>query len=76
VAESIFVSSLKGTSPEHPEVFMNSVTFGQKLSESPRFSEMTDAIQAELDQAVAGTKTVQQAMTDACTAVDGMIGTK
>lgn len=76
VAESIFVSSLKGSSPEHPEVFMDSVAFGQKLSESPRFSEMTDAIQAELDQAVAGTKTVQQAMTDACTAVDGMIGTK
>lgn len=73
VAESIFVSSMKGISPEHPEVFMTSTAFGQKLSENPRFQEMMDAIQPELDQALAGTKTVEQAMTDACTVVDSMI---
>ena len=73
VAESIFVSSMKGTSPEHPEVFMDSTAFGQRLSEHPRFQEMMDAIQAELDQALAGTKTVEQAMTDACIVVDSMI---
>ncbi len=73
VAESIFVSSMRGTSPEHPEVFMDSTAFGQRLSEHPRFQEMMDAIQAELDQALAGTKTVEQAMTDACIVVDSMI---
>ncbi len=73
VAESIFVSSMKGTSPEHPEVFMTSTAFGQKLSEHKRFSEMLGAIQPELDQALAGTKTVEQAMVDACTAVDSLI---
>lgn len=73
VAESIFVSSMKGTSPEHPEVFMDSTAFGQRLSEHPRFQEMMDAIQPELDQALAGTKTVEQAMTDACIAIDAMI---
>jgi multiple sugar transport system substrate-binding protein len=73
VAESIFVSSMKGTSPEHPEVFMDSTAFGQRLSEHPRFQEMMDAIQPELDQALAGTKTVNQAMTDACVAIDAMI---
>jgi len=73
VAESIFVSSMKGTSPEHPEVFMTSTAFGFRLSEHPRFQEMMDAIQPELDQALAGTKTVEQAMNDACTVVDSMI---
>jgi multiple sugar transport system substrate-binding protein len=73
VAESIFVSSMKGTSPEHPEVFMDSVAFGQRLSENARFQEMMDAIQPELDQALAGTKTVEQAMNDACDVVNSMI---
>ncbi len=72
VAESIFVSSMKGTSPEHPEVFMDSTAFGQRLSENARFQEMMDAIQPELDQALAGTKSVEQAMTDACAVVDSM----
>lgn len=70
VADSIFVSSMKGKSPEHPEVFLSSVSFGQKLSEHPRFSEMMDAIQPELDLALAGTKSVPDAMTAACAAVD------
>jgi multiple sugar transport system substrate-binding protein len=76
VAESIFVSSMKGTSPEHPEVFMTSTAFGQKLSEDPRFQEMMDSIQPELDQALAGTKTVEQAMNDACAVINPMIESK
>jgi ABC-type glycerol-3-phosphate transport system substrate-binding protein len=64
---------MKGTSPEHPEVFMDSVAFGQRLSENARFQEMMDAIQPELDQALAGTKTVEQAMNDACDVVNSMI---
>jgi multiple sugar transport system substrate-binding protein len=76
VAESIFVSSMKGTSPEHPEVFMTSTAFGQKLSEHPRFQEMMDAIQPELDQALAGTKTVEEAMNSACEVVNSMIASE
>jgi multiple sugar transport system substrate-binding protein len=76
VADAIFVSSMKGQSPEHPEVFMSSVAFGQKLSENPHFAEMLDAIQPELDLALTGAKSVPDAMAEACAAVDKLAASK
>jgi multiple sugar transport system substrate-binding protein len=73
VADSIFVESMKGQSPAHPEIFMSATAYGQKLSEHPRFQEILDAIQPELDLAMLGDKSVEDAMNAACDAVNAII---
>lgn len=73
VAESIFMESMKGQSPAHPEFFMTATSYGKKLPDHPRFQEILDAIQPELDLALTGGKTVEEAMTAACAAVDAIL---
>lgn len=73
VADSIFVVSMKGQSPSKPEIFMTATSYGKKLSEHPRFQEILDAIQPELDLAMTGKKTVEEAMNAACQAVNAIL---
>ncbi|MAT43296.1 MAG: hypothetical protein CL609_13230 [Anaerolineaceae bacterium] len=73
IAEGEFIKSLEGQYPAHPEVFMEATSYGQKLPDHARLSEILDTIQAELDLAVLGDKSVEQAMTDACVAVDSLL---
>lgn len=77
VAESIFIDSMKGISPAHPEVFMSAISYGKKLSAHPQFAEIKNIIQVELDLVLGGQKSVIDAMTAASEAVDAIIqGTK
>jgi len=73
IAEGQFIASLDGQLPTHPEIFMEATNYGMKLPDHARLSEILDTINAELDLAVLGQKTVEQAMTDACVAVDAII---
>jgi len=75
VAESIFVASMTGISPAHPEVFMTATSYGKKLSQPQHASldEILAAIQAELDLALNGQKTVPDAMSAASEAVNAII---
>lgn len=73
VADTIFIESMKGQSPAHPEYFMSATSYGQKLPDHPRLQEILDAIQPELDLALMGDKTVEEAMTSACEAVDAIL---
>jgi multiple sugar transport system substrate-binding protein len=73
VAESTFVESMKGQSPASPEVFMEATAFGQRLPDHARFQEILDAIQPELELALNGDKTVDEAMAAACTAIDAIV---
>jgi maltose-binding protein MalE len=52
---------------------MEATSYGQKLPDHARLSEILDTVQAELDLAVLGDKSVEQAMTDACTAIDSLL---
>jgi ABC-type glycerol-3-phosphate transport system substrate-binding protein len=52
---------------------MSATAYGQKLSEHPRFQEILDAIQPELDLAMLGDKSVEDAMNAACDAVNAII---
>ncbi len=74
VADSIFIESMKGQSPAHPEFFMSATSYGQKLPDHPRLQEILDAIQPELDLAYTGDKTVEEAMNAACEAVNAILG--
>jgi multiple sugar transport system substrate-binding protein len=76
VADSIFVPSMKGQSPAHPEIFLNATAYGKKLPDHARLQEIEDAIQPELDLVLSGKKSVKDAMNAACTAVDGVIAQK
>lgn len=73
VAESIFVESMRGLSPAHPEVFMSATSYGKKLSSTTHFDEILGAIQPELDLALLGKKTVYAAMTAASAAVNAIL---
>ncbi len=73
VAESIFVESMQGQSPASPQVFMEATEYGFRLSEHARFPEMLDAVTAELDLALTGAKSMEEAMSAACTTIDGII---
>jgi len=73
VAEAIFVESMSGQSPAHPEAFMSATSYGKKLSSTIHFDEILGAIQPELDLILIGQKSVLDAMTAASAAVDAII---
>jgi multiple sugar transport system substrate-binding protein len=73
VADSIFIDSMKGQSPATPEIFMEATSYGKRLPDHPRFQEILDAIQPELDLIFIGKKTVEEGLTDACRAVDAIV---
>ena len=73
VADSIFIDSMKGQSPATPEIFLEATSYGKRLPDHPRFQEILDAIQPELDLIFIGKKTVAEGLTAACQAVDAII---
>ncbi len=73
VADSIFIDSMKGQSPATPGIFMEATSYGKRLPDHPRFQEILDAIQPELDLIFIGKKTVEEGLTDACRAVDAIV---
>lgn len=73
IAETTFVESMAGQSPAHPEIFMDATQFGQRLPDHARFQEILDAIQPELDLALIGQASVEDAMNNACTSIDAIL---
>jgi multiple sugar transport system substrate-binding protein len=73
VAESTFLESMRGQSPEHPEVFMEATEYGRRLPDHARFQEILSEIDAELDLARLGRKSAQDAMEEACMAVNAIL---
>jgi multiple sugar transport system substrate-binding protein len=73
VAESTFVESMAGQSPASPQVFMEATANGKRLPDHARFQEILDSIQPELELALNGDKSMEEAMAAACTAIDGIL---
>ncbi len=73
VAESTFIESMQGQSPASPQVFMEATEYGKRLPDHARFQEILDSIQPELELALNGDKSMEEAMTAACTAIDGIL---
>jgi multiple sugar transport system substrate-binding protein len=73
VAESEFLASLAGAPPENAIVFMEAVDYAITPPAHPKWSEIHDAIWPELELALLGDITVEEAMTNACSAVDAIL---
>jgi multiple sugar transport system substrate-binding protein len=73
VAESTFVESMAGQSPASPQVFMEATANGKRLPDHARFQEILDSIQPELELALNGDKSMEEAMTAACTSIDAIL---
>jgi multiple sugar transport system substrate-binding protein len=73
VAESQFLSSLAGKPPEHAEIFMTATDYAYLTPAHPRWNEMHDAIWPELELALLGEQSVQEAMDKACPLVNAIL---
>lgn len=73
VAESTFVTSMAGQSPASPQIFMEATAYGKRLPDHANFPMILDAVQAELDLALIGDKSMEDAMAAACVAVDAIL---
>jgi multiple sugar transport system substrate-binding protein len=73
VAESEFLASLAGAPPENAIVFMEAVDYAVTPPAHPQWSEIHDAIWPELELALLGEITVEEAVNNACTAVNGIL---
>ena len=74
VAESEFLSSLAGAPPENAIVFMEAVDYARTPPAHPQWGEIHDAIWPELEMALLGDVSVEDAVTNACTAVNRVLG--
>ena len=73
VAESEFLSSLAGSPPENAIVFMDATEYAMNPPKSPYWSELSDAIWPELELAMIGDITIEEAMANACIAVNNIL---
>ncbi|MDD5368505.1 MAG: sugar ABC transporter substrate-binding protein [Anaerolineaceae bacterium] len=73
VAESSFLKSLEGKEPANAKVFLTSAEFAKMVPSHPHWTEMADAISAQLDLALLGKVTVDEAMKTACTTIDKLL---
>ncbi len=73
VAESEFLASLAGSPPENAIVFMEAVNYAVTPPAHPRWSEIHDAIWPELELALLGEISVEEAVNNACIAVNGIL---
>ncbi len=74
VAENEFLKSLEGKQPEHGDIFMNAASYAHLPPVHPKWQEIHDAIWPELELALLGDKTVEDAMNTACQNVDAILG--
>jgi multiple sugar transport system substrate-binding protein len=76
VAENEFLKSMEGKQPEHGALFMTATSYAHLPPVHPRWSEIHDSIWPELEMALLGETTVQDAMTTACKSVDAILAEK
>ena len=73
VAESQFLSGLEGKPPENAHLFLDITSYAFTPPGHPRWNEISDAIWSELELALLGEQTVQEAMDKACPRVDQIL---
>lgn len=73
IAEKYYLAALAGDSPEHANVFMEVLDYAVAQPVHAHWTEISDAIQPELDLAMSNQKSVTEAMNAACTAVDSVL---
>jgi multiple sugar transport system substrate-binding protein len=73
VAESEFLSSLAGAPPENAIVFMEAVDYAKNPPKSPYWSEISDAVWPELELALIGNISVEEALANACISVNSIL---
>jgi multiple sugar transport system substrate-binding protein len=73
VAEGEFLNSLAGAPPENAIVFMEAVDYAMTTPKTPVWSEIHDAIWPELELALLGEVSVEEAMENACIAVNNVL---
>ncbi len=73
VAEASFLASMEGKKPANAAVFLDSAAFAQSVPTHARWSEIADAISAQLDSALLGDITVEEAMQNACDTINPIL---
>lgn len=73
VAESLYLKSMEGKKPANAKVFLDSAEFAQSVPTHARWSEIADAISSQLDSALLGDITVEQAMQNACDVINPIL---
>jgi multiple sugar transport system substrate-binding protein len=73
IAETQFLKSLEGKSPEHASIFLSATSYAQTVPVVAHWTEIGDAINNELNLALLGKQTVKQAVDKACPAVDTLL---
>jgi multiple sugar transport system substrate-binding protein len=69
VAEKYYLASLAGSSPEHASVFLEAMDYAVPQPVHANWNQIFDAIQPEIDLALAQSESVEDALKNAC---DGM----
>ncbi|MFA5014172.1 MAG: sugar ABC transporter substrate-binding protein [Actinomycetota bacterium] len=72
IATSDFISSLNGV-PENAHYILDATSYATLPCAHPLWQEMHDIIWPELEMALQGTKSVEDAMSTACQAVDALL---
>lgn len=73
VAEASFLKSMEGKKPANAKAFLDSAAFAQSVPTHARWSEIADAISAQLDSALLGDITVPVAMQNACDTINPIL---
>lgn len=73
VAERSFLAAMEGKKPANAAAFLDSATFAESVPTHARWSEIADAISAQLDSALLGDITVPEAMQNACDTINPIL---
>jgi multiple sugar transport system substrate-binding protein len=73
VAEGSFLKAMEGKKPANAKVFLDSAAFAQSVPTHAHWSEIADAISAQLDSALLGDITVPAAMQAACDTINPIL---
>ena len=73
VAEGSFLKAMEGKKPANAKVFLDSAAFAESVPTHARWSEIADAISAQLDSALLGDITVPVAMQNACDTINPIL---
>lgn len=73
VAEDLYLKSMEGKKPANAKVFLDSAAFAESVPTHARWSEIADAISSQLDSALLGDITVEQAMQNACDTINPIL---
>jgi multiple sugar transport system substrate-binding protein len=76
VAEGSFLKAMEGKKPTNAAVFLDSAAFAESVPTHARWSEIADAISAQLDSALLGDITVPVAMQNACDTINPILAEK